>query len=104
MTEAEAKGMVEAKLRCMELEGLSCVEKGCDRDCDACKYNYLQGTVGEHKEALRMAIKALEKQIAKKPISTDWLRCPTCNVTLKIGLEKYCEHCGQRLKWVDSEV
>jgi hypothetical protein len=61
MTEAEAKIMVEAKLRCMELEDLACIGKGCDRDCDACKYNYMQGTVGEHKEALRMAINALEE-------------------------------------------
>ena len=60
MTEKEAKIMVESKLHCIELEDLFGTTKGCDKDCDGCKYNYLQGTVGEQKEALRMAIKALE--------------------------------------------
>ncbi len=62
MTESEAKEMLEAKLQCMILEDLSCVEKGCDRNCDDCDCNYMQGTVGEQKEALRIAINTLEKQ------------------------------------------
>ena len=61
MTKEEAKGMIAAKLRCMELEDLACIEKGCDRDCDNCQYMYSQGTHGEHKEAMRIAIEALEK-------------------------------------------
>ena len=62
MTESEALNMIQAKLTCMELYDLSCVEKGCDRKCDNCYYNYAQGNNGEQKEALKVAIQALEKQ------------------------------------------
>ena len=61
MTESEALNMIQAKLTCMELYDLSCVEKGCDRKCDNCYYNYAQGNNGEQKEALKVAIQALEK-------------------------------------------
>lgn len=108
MTEAEAKIMVEAKLRCMELEDLACIGKGCDRNCDDCNYNYMQGTVGEHKEALRMAIKALEKQIAKKPrFYAHNYYCTECgnlvgNNEFEWQRFLYCDNCGQKLDW--SEV
>ena len=62
MTESEALNMIQAKLTCMELYDLSCIEKGCDRKCDNCNYNYAQGNNGEQKEALKVAIQALEKQ------------------------------------------
>lgn len=61
MTENEAIGMLQAKLTCMELELLSSIENGCDNDCDACEYCYTQGTVGEQKKALEMAIQAIEE-------------------------------------------
>lgn len=59
----EAKGMLQAKLTCMELSDKACfsAEEGCNRDCDSCEYMYGQGTWGEHKKALEMAIKALEE-------------------------------------------
>ena len=71
MTESEALNMIQAKLTCMELYDLSCIEKGCDRKCDNCDYNYAQGNNGEQKEALKVAIQALEKQIAKKVDKTE---------------------------------
>ena len=71
MTESEAINMIQAKLTCMELYDLSCIEKGCDRKCDNCDYNYAQGNNGEQKEALKVAIQALEKQIAKKVDKTE---------------------------------
>lgn len=61
MTIDEAMEMVKEKLTCMTLEDLSCIEKGCDRDCDNCEHNYGKGTSGEQKEALSIAIKALEE-------------------------------------------
>ena len=50
-------------------------------------------------ESIDMAIKALEKQIPKKP--TDrcmYKKCPTCG-NVEIEFCKYCSDCGQRLDW-----
>lgn len=70
MTENEAKEMLQAKLTCMNLEDLSCIEKGCSRNCDDCEYNYAQGTRGEQEEALSVAIKALEEIQQYRAIGT----------------------------------
>lgn len=70
-------------------------------------------------ESIDMAIKALEKQIPKRPRKTDSYRgmlirvyayaCPTCG---NACLEKYmnerqntmfCWNCGQKLDWSDAE-
>ena len=117
MNENEAKDIVRAKLKCMELELLACIEKGCDRKCDDCDYNYAQGNMGEQKEALSVAIQALEKQIPKKPIPIDYEKymntvknalflkgaywCPNCKHAVKCGT--YCSDCGQKLDWSDTE-
>lgn len=55
-----------------------------------------------------LAIKALEKQIPKKPIlvkddRTDekwWYECPVCKETM---MEDYCCGCGQKMDWSDYE-
>ena len=68
-------------------------------------------------EALTIAINALEKQIAKKPIAIDYKKymdtvknalflkgsywCPNCNHVVKCGT--YCSDCGQKLDWSDEE-
>lgn len=70
MTENEAKEMLKAKLTCMKLELMACTEKGCDRNCFDCAYNYAQGTMGEQKEALKMAIKVLEELQQYRAIGT----------------------------------
>lgn len=56
-------------------------------------------------ESIDMAIKALEKQMPRKPnlkdVGTDqWLECPSCYDT-KIDDEgtEYCSACGQKLDW-----
>lgn len=126
MTESEAKEMLQAKLTCMNLEDLSCIEKGCSCDCDDCEYNYAQGTSGEQKEALSVAIKlfeeiqkyraigtveecreAREKQRGKKIIHNpdgrvdeDWL-CPSCGRFCSPYF-KHCQHCGQSVKVGDA--
>ena len=70
MSEKEALEMLKAKLTCMKLEALSCIEKGCDKDCDMCEYNYKQGNMGEQKDALATAIKALEEIQQYRAIGT----------------------------------
>ena len=63
---------------------------------------------------LVMAIKALEKQIPRKPIdkthpdnvcariyeNCDIIVCPTCGKRLKLKSKgKYCDKCGQAIDW-----
>ena len=69
MTESEAKGFVQGKLDCMEkCDVFNREDKHRNNECELCEYCYSQGNFGEQKEAFQMAINALEKQIAKKPI------------------------------------
>ena len=104
MTEAEAKEYMKNEIRCIQRASY------CDRDCAKCNL------VKEEEpllEAFGMAIKALEKQIAKKPIFNTWspVKCPTCGCDLNKSIGdgyyqrcipmKFCE-CGQKLDW--SEV
>ena len=75
-----------------------------------------------HSQALRNAvdvgIKALEKQIPKKPIRhTAWenFKCPTCGSAEIVQYDteyreydkdckfEYCSDCGQKLDWGDEE-
>lgn len=59
-------------------------------------------------ESIKMAIKALEKQIPKKVVlfECDPLKsfqkirkaCPNCNATLH-GEKDFCADCGQALDW-----
>ena len=63
------------------------------------------------KEALYMAIQALEKQIAKKPyldqkglLDAKMWHCPVCKKEVisdwNIDLaNEYCHNCGQKLDW-----
>lgn len=61
MTPQEAKKMLEAKLKCLIAE-TSGTNHDCNmRLCDECPLNYEQGNMGEQKQALDMAIKALEQ-------------------------------------------
>jgi hypothetical protein len=61
----------------------------------------------EFSEHMDTAIKALEKQIPKKPINqSTWKACPTCkqgiavdNKTPNPRARQYCYHCGQKLDW-----
>ena len=72
------------------------------------------------RDAYKMAISALEKQIPKKPtpqivkggkrlIGNGWwgegttvYRCPNCNEFISRTYD-YCYKCGQALDWSDSE-
>ncbi len=55
-------------------------------------------------EVCDLAIKALKKQISKKPNTDDC--CPDCGTYLKDdncveGL--YCPNCGQKIDWSDAD-
>ena len=63
------------------------------------------------KEALHMAINALEKQIVKSPniwgdgysdgeLVYDMYDCPNCGKTYEVeDTYDYCPNCGQKLDW-----
>lgn len=63
---------------------------------------------GEHPayKVVGMAVKALEKQVPKKPIHIvgdyDLPVCPECK-QLVDDTELYCSTCGQAIDWSDSE-
>lgn len=58
------------------------------------------------KQALDMAIEALEKQIQKKPLKSDktirycevW-ECPGCGFEWSGRVVDYCYKCGQAINW-----
>lgn len=68
------------------------------------------------KEAAKIAMQALEKQIAKKPTPIDYKKyidvidnaivlrgaywCPNCKRVVKSG--SFCSNCGQKLDWSDT--
>lgn len=57
-------------------------------------------------EAIRFAISAIEKQIPKKPDFTEdkeFALCPCCNGNGLADKQKYCDNCGQKLDWSDTE-
>ena len=65
----------------------------------------------EHEENL-VAIEALEKQIAKKPIKSknqvvryvNTYYCPTCELGITgTNIAKWCYHCGQKIDWSDVD-
>ena len=59
----------------------------------------------DYKEALQISVKALEKQIPRKPKTNDnyiMYICPCCNNFIKL-CRNYCENCGQKLDWSDEE-
>ena len=57
-------------------------------------------------EEMDIAIKALEKQIPKKPfmygIEEYMATCPNCNKWLEVRSCKiFCPYCGQMIDWID---
>lgn len=59
-------------------------------------------------EALRIAIKAVEKQIPKKPITAaDGYKACSCGLVLQENNKRrcfyYCDRCGQKIYWEENE-
>lgn len=61
MTSEQAIKMAKAELECIELQTNGIAER-CNNDCENCSLCYEQGNMGEQKEWLKMAIKALEQE------------------------------------------
>lgn len=67
--------------------------------------------VNPYTQSAKLAIKALERQIPKKPYDVDTERktfdCPECLSTLYINKDVrdcgYCCICGQALDWSDEK-
>ena len=126
MSENEAKEKLQAYIKCQESQEPADVLEQCDKNCTFCELCYAQGLYGEHKEAVQMAIKALEeiqqyraigtleecraaveKQKAKRPLKKEKLpftlyTCPVCALGLHTNVN-YCDECGQKLRWRDEE-
>lgn len=72
------------------------------------------GDTEEIVQAKHMGIKALEKQIPKKPnfeqkglLGVKMWHCPVCNKEIisdwnKDFANNYCHHCGQKLDWEEG--
>lgn len=54
-------------------------------------------------EVFWIAIEALEKQVAKKPMfKIEWVFvCPTCDAVVAKHLS-HCNECGQKLDWMEG--
>ena len=94
MTIDEAKKMLKAKLECLKHE-TSGTDYACNQHlCEGCSLNYEQGNMGEQKEALEMAIKALEQQ----PKRGHWIchrdHCENLGVIPSgLGVYEWCSNC-----------
>ena len=71
MTNEEAREMLIAKLKCLRRETSGTDTECNNRNCVECPLNYEQGNMGEQKEALETAIKALEQQPILDKIKTE---------------------------------
>lgn len=123
MTSEQAIKMAKAELECIELQTNGIAER-CNNDCENCSLCYEQGNMGEQKEWLKMAIKALENQCPSKGVDCEdchanepkakvgkWIsiygnvKCSICgNVKDGRSVGKathYCDFCGAKM---ESEV
>ena len=77
--------------------------------CDNCEYIDIKGACNEEcKDFYDMAIKALEKQVPKKPTYAGKFgdlyvgSCSVCNDGVNSRMN-YCDKCGQKLDWEGGE-
>lgn len=69
MTREEAIKMAKADLKCMKRDTSGQDEMCNSHKCDECSLNYERGNIGEQKEWLRLAIKALEQEPCEDAVS-----------------------------------
>ena len=101
MTNEQAKKMLKAKLECLKRE-TSGTDFDCNNsNCDECSLNYEQGNMGEQKEALDMAIKALEQEPCEDAISREYLveHIKACWTN---GRPMYSPDLSELLSWIDD--
>lgn len=93
MTKEKASKMAKAALECMERDVSGCDETCNSHKCDECALNYEKGNMGEQKEWLRLAIKAL----GHKPRKGEWLRMSDLSEQED---DRYkCSRCGNVLHY-----
>lgn len=107
LSDKAAKRVVEA--RNMAIKALETIKKlsDCKMTAEVLE-NYMQFEDECVKKdfTFKSAIEAREKQIARKPDSTEdkeFALCPCCNGKGLLNKQKYCDNCGQKLDWSDEE-
>ena len=95
MTNEQATNMLKAKLECLKRE-TSGTDFGCNNsNCDECSLCYEQGNMGEQKEALDMAIKALEQEPILDKIRAE-IAMYEADCRLQGGTDE-CEKCNSNV-------
>lgn len=101
MTNEQAKKMLKAKLECLKRE-TSGTDFDCNNsNCDECSLCYEQGNMGEQKEALHMAIEALERKRGEWGSHGE---CPFCGYLRQWEEDNYCGNCGARMVSEDEHT
>lgn len=76
--------------------------------CAICEveWNYML----DYTEAFEVAIKALEKQVPKKPLKSERkirycevFKCPSCGCEFSGRVSKFCFRCGQKFDWSEDD-
>lgn len=75
MTNEDARNMLVAKLICLTRETSGTDTECNSHNCENCGLNYEQGNMGEQKEALDIAIKALEDKGYEQGYADGWAEC-----------------------------
>ena len=98
MTEKKAKDFLEAYMKCEKRKNNLVYEEKCNNDCDNCELCYEKGTVGEHKEAVEMAIKALEEIKQYRTIGA----VEECRAAVEKQKRRSCKRLNQ--KDIDTQI
>lgn len=117
MTREEAIKMAKADLKCMERDTSGQDEMCNSHKCDECSLNYERGNMGEQKEWLRLAIKALEQEPRKghwcpqNDDYFDWYECSECGYGSEGEMQhsseydvrtNFCPNCGADMREVEE--
>lgn len=71
-------------------------------------FSSMNGGTKIQREALDIAVNAIEKQIPMKAVGTHYahMRCPSCNHRIPSGggsssrrRDNWCNYCGQKIDW-----
>lgn len=87
-----------------EKEAIKAIRKEIDNFCESSEIDCFNSDCDNCKiiVAYEKGIKALEKQIPKKPIKYKYeIVCPSCKTL--VGSSPYCRYCGQALDWSEKE-
>ncbi len=91
----------DVKNKVIKREGVVQATTFCENDC---KLSPIYETCPQ-RLAYERVMKAVQKQMPKKPIQSDSLGslCPKCGDRLGVFQESFCRNCGQALDWSDCQ-